>query len=83
MGKAATGEGVVSVTPSNTVNIVTKDGKYPRAVRFGTGGSCTIVCPDDSSAAFTNIADGETIDVDCKRINTTGLTSCANIVGIY
>lgn len=83
MGKTATGEGVVTISPSDTVNIAMKDGRYPRAVRFGTGGTCTVVCPDDSSASFTNIANGETLDIDVKRINSTGLTGCANIVGIY
>lgn len=83
MGKTATGEGVVAISPSDNVNITMKDGRYPRAVRFGTGGTCTVVCPDDSSASFTNIANGETLDIDVKRINSTGLTGCANIVGIY
>lgn len=83
MGKSATGEGVVTVTPHDTINISRKDGKYPRALRFGTGGSCVIVCPDDSSAPIYNIADGETLDIDVKRVNATGLVGCANIVGIY
>ena len=83
MGKAATGEGFVAITPSDTTDIATKDGKFPRAVRFGTGGTAVLVAPDGSTATFTNIADGESIDCDVKRINSTGLTSCANIVGIY
>lgn len=84
MGKSGTGFGLVAVTPSNTVDVA-KDaaGNLPRAVRFGTGGSCVIVAPDGSTATFTNIADGDTIDVDFKRINSTGLIGCADIVGIY
>ncbi len=83
MGMEGTGSGGVAITPSNTVNITQKQGRFPRAVRFGTGGSCTYVTPDDSTLALTNIRDGETIPIDCKRINTTGLTGCADIVGIY
>lgn len=84
MGKSGTGFGFVAVTPSDTVD-VKKDaaGNLPRAVRFGTGGTAVIVAPDDTIATFTNIADGETIDCDFKRINLTGLVGCANMVGIY
>lgn len=83
MGKAATGEGSVVITPSDTVNIPQKYNRFPRAVRFGTGGDCVLVCTDDSVVTITNIADGETIDLDTKRINATGLVGCANIIGIY
>lgn len=84
MGVAATGRGFVAVTPSDTVNIAQNaKGEWPRAVRFGTGGQCTIVGTDESTAVFKNIANGETIECDCKRINSTGLTGCADIVGIY
>lgn len=83
MGKSATGEGFVAVTPSNTVDITKKDGKYPRAIYFGTGGSCTVVAPDNSTAALVNIQNGFVLDCDVKRINTTGLTGCADIVGLY
>lgn len=83
MGKTATGEGFVSITPSDTVNISRKDGKFPRALYFGVGGTCTIIAPDDSSASFVNIGDGQLIDCDVKRVNSTGLAGCSDIVGIY
>ena len=84
MGKDATGEGFVAVTPSDTVNIAKNSrGAWPRALRFGTGGTAVLVGTDDSVGTFTNIADGETIDCDVKRINATGSSGIANIVGIY
>ena len=83
MGVAATGEGFVTVTPSNTDNIAKNAaGRFPRALRFGTGGTAVLIATDDSVATIINIANGETIDCDTKRVNSTG-TTAANIVGIY
>lgn len=84
MGVAGTGRGHVAVTPSDTNNIAKNAaGAWPRALRFGTGGDCVIVSVDDSAVLYKNIANGETIPVDAKRVNSTGLTGCADIVGIY
>jgi hypothetical protein len=79
-----TASGFVAVTPDDNNNIAkSTSGNFPRALRFGTGGSCVIVAPDGSQATFTNIANGETLSVNAKRVNVTGLTGCANIVGFY
>lgn len=78
------GRGFVTVAPHDS-NDVRKDasGGFPDAVRFGTGGTAVIVGPDDSVATFTNIANGETIPVAFKRINATGSSGIADIIGIY
>jgi hypothetical protein len=83
MGKAASGEGFVSVTPSDTVDISMKNDRFPRALYFGTGGSCTIVGADGSLGVFTNIPNGFVLNCDCKRVNSSGLTGCAGIIGFY
>jgi hypothetical protein len=76
------GSGFVTVTPSDTTNIPKKNGRFPSALRFGTGGAAVIVSIDDTVGTLTNIADGETVPVMCKRVNATG-TTASSIVGIY
>lgn len=83
MGKAATGEGFAAAVASDSLDLPTRNGKFPRCIRFGTGGTCTMVAPDGSEAVFTNIQNGETITSDVKRIKATGLTGCADMVAIY
>lgn len=83
MGRVGTGAGVVAITASDSVDIAMRDGKYPRAVRFGTGGTCVYVAPDGSSATLKNIMNGEIVAIDCRRINASGLINCADMVGIY
>lgn len=79
-----TAKGFVAVTLSDTVDIaVGKDGNFPRALRFGTGGTAVIIGIDGTSATFTNIADGETLQVGAKRIMSAGSSGVANIVGLY
>lgn len=75
--------GFIAVTPSDTVNITQNTaGQFPRAFRFGTGGTVSLVGFDGSIGAFTNVANGETIYAGGKRINATG-TTATNIVGLY
>lgn len=77
------GRGFVAVTPSDANVISKKNGNFPSALRFGTGGTAVIEGSDGTIATFTNIADGETIPVSARRVLTTGSTGIADIVGIY
>lgn len=80
--KSATGEGVVSITPSDSTNIAVKDQRFPRSLYVGGAGNVSIVCPDDSTAVFSNVAAGTFIPVDVKRVNNTNTTATL-LIGIY
>ncbi len=78
------GRGAVAVTPSDTDNITKNSaGRYPIALRFGTGGTASILTADGQTVTITNIADGESIPVAAARVNSTGSSGVANIVGFY
>lgn len=78
------GQGFVNVTPSDSADIAKgARGRFPDSLRFGTGGTAVIVGIDGSVATFTNIANGETIPVAARRVNSTGSSGIANIVGLY
>lgn len=78
------GRGAVAVTLSDTAEIA-KDaaGRYPIALRFGTGGTASVLCANGQTIVLTNIADGESIPVAAKRVNLTGSSGVADIVGFY
>jgi hypothetical protein len=77
------GTGFVAVTPSDSNDIAKNAaGRYPSALRFGTGGTAVLVGEDGQTVTLTNIANGETIPVICKRVNATSTTASA-IIGIY
>lgn len=71
--------GVVSVTPSDTVDISQKN---IRALWIGTGGDVAVVCYDDSTAVHKNVPSGFPLPVSVKRVKATG-TTAQNIVAWY
>lgn len=77
------GRGFVAVTPSDSVDIARDArGEFPGALRFGTGGTASVVGSDGTVVTLINIADGEVFDSRVRRVNATG-TTASDIVGIY
>jgi len=77
-GWAAPASGVVTITPSNSVDL-----DYTvRALWIGnTAGNVSVVCPDGTTAILP-VAANSLVPVMCKRVNSTG-TTATTIIGFY
>lgn len=73
----------VAVTPSDTVNLVKRNGEYPRAVFFGAAGDYALVGEDDGVEVFKGMAAGTFLPVCVKRVNSTGSTVLTDIKALY
>lgn len=73
---------LVAVTPSDTVDIATVNGFYPRALWVGGAGNLVIVSPDGSSALISGAAAGTLLPIQCRRVNSTSTTATL-IAGLY
>ena len=73
---------LVAVTPSDSVDIATFNGFYPRALWVGGAGNIVIVSPDGSSATVSGVAAGTLLPIQCRRVNSTSTTATL-IVGLY
>ena len=69
--------GVISVTPSDTVDLT----KFARAIRANAAGTIKITCYDESFATLNFLA-GETRAICARRIWATG-TTATGIEGMY
>lgn len=70
-----TAERYFPIVTSDTVNFAFTDGggtKYTacRAIRCGGAGDVVAVGLDDVAVTFKNVAQGETLEIQAKRINT-------------
>lgn len=81
--KTRPGSGVVTVTQSDTADIATVSGQYPRAIWVGGAGTVKITAADGTVATLEGVAAGTLIPVQTRRVWDNGTTVTAAIVGIY
>ena len=75
------GASVLAVSKSDTVDIATLNGLYPRALYVGVSGNVVIVTPDGKTATLLSVPIG-ILPVQFKRINSTS-TTATDMVAIY
>ena len=76
------GASVVAITTSDSADIATLNGQYPRAIYVGVGGDVVIVTPDGKQATLKNAANGQLIPIQARRVMSTS-TTATNLIGIY
>ncbi|MNC70065.1 hypothetical protein D3C75_1208370 [compost metagenome] len=75
-------QGAITVTPSDTVNLIFKNGTpYGKAVYVGGTGDISALMADGTTAIFKAVPVG-TIYIGVQRINATG-TTATNLVALY
>lgn len=72
----------VAITPSNSTNLETVNGEWPRAIFVGGDGNIAVVGFDDAAVTFTGAVAGQIIPISYKRINSTNTTATA-LVALY
>lgn len=77
---------VSPVTKSELVDIASTDYDFtnlPRALYFGTAGTCKLLLQGDSTAiSLANVSAGQLLPFRASRIYKTG-TSATGILGVY
>jgi hypothetical protein len=63
-----------AVTPSDTVNCE----RAFRSLRVATAGDVAVVRKDGTAVVFPDVAAGETLPVEGKRVNSTGTEDPSN-----
>ena len=74
--------GAGTVTKSDTADIPKVNGRFPRALFCNGAGDVKVMATDETTAIFTVVA-GQQIDVQAKRVYSTGSTITASIVPMY
>lgn len=76
-------EGVVSVTPSDTVSITLPSGQtFTKGLYVGGAGNISVLMADGSSATFTSVAAGSLLPLSVKRVNSTS-TTATSMIAVY
>lgn len=68
----------VAVTPHDSTNLAVGC----RGLYVGVGGNMSVVAADGTSATFLNVASGQLLPVQAKRVNSTS-TTATNIIALY
>lgn len=71
-----------AVTPSDTVDITTRGGAYPRGLYVGVGGDVVVVTQGNTAVTFKAVPTGTTLPVRVRRVNATS-TTATDIVALY
>ena len=70
--------GMISVTPSNSVNLTTE----ARAIYVGVAGNLAVNMRDGTTGTFTNVPAGSPLPIRATRILATG-TTATGLISLY
>lgn len=79
------GASFAAVTASDTVDIGTVNGMFPRALWVGAAGNIAAVAPNGTVRTFEAVPAGTLLPIQFKRINSTNTTgqSATSMVAVY